>query len=201
MTQYRTIESAAKAADGDVDLIAEQIVKIPQKIPNASRTRTIRYRVTLKDDDPATLFPADRRQSIRPGGRFRGPGGAHRRAQRRHARPRGPGADTPPNPQVNSDDPRVVAHMKKAVAGAADPWAKAVAIQHWVARNIRAKNFSTGFAPASQVAERLAGDCTEHSVLTAAMCRAAGVPPGSPSASSTPSTSAGSAIICGTRST
>jgi len=38
------------------------------------------------------------------------------------------------------------------------------------------KNFETAFAPASEVAQTLAGDCTEHGVLVAAMCRAVGVP-------------------------
>ena len=32
------------------------------------------------------------------------------------------------------------------------------------------------FAAASEVARNLTGDCTEHGVLTAAMCRARGVP-------------------------
>ena len=38
------------------------------------------------------------------------------------------------------------------------------------------KNFATAFAPASEVARNLSGDCTEHGVLTAAICRAVGIP-------------------------
>ena len=45
-----------------------------------------------------------------------------------------------------------------------------------MAANLKDKNFKVAFAPASEVARNLAGDCTEHGVLTAAMCRAAGVP-------------------------
>src|SRR5262249_12846450 len=59
---------------------------------------------------------------------------------------------------------------------ATDTWEKAKRIEHWVARNLRDKNFSVAFAPASEVARDLSGDCTEHGVLTAAMCRAVGVP-------------------------
>jgi transglutaminase-like putative cysteine protease len=99
----------------------------------------------------------------------------------------GPAAGTPgpervaeefsrPNPLVNSEDAAVVGLMRKAVGPATDPWARAVAIQQWVADNLRDKNFETSFAPASEVAKSLAGDCSEHSVLTAAMCRAAGIP-------------------------
>ena len=43
-------------------------------------------------------------------------------------------------------------------------------------KNITDKNFTVGFAAASEVARNLSGDCTEHAVLTAAMCRAAGIP-------------------------
>ena len=57
-----------------------------------------------------------------------------------------------------------------------DPWEKANAINHWVYRNIRDKNFKVAFAAAGEVARNLSGDCTEHAVLAAAMCRAVGVP-------------------------
>ncbi len=38
------------------------------------------------------------------------------------------------------------------------------------------KNFEVAFAAANEVARDLSGDCTEHSVLAAAMCRAQGIP-------------------------
>lgn len=176
---YRTTEKAAKAPNGEVDLIAEQIVKIPQKIPTPERTRAIVYQIGLKGDDPANLFPNDRRQKIKPG---RQAGTTLLEVRTAGPNDGEPGAETvggeylQPNPQINSADPRVVGHMKRAVGNATDPWAKATAIQHWVSRNIRAKNFTQGFANAAEVADNLTGDCTEHSVLTAAMCRAAGVP-------------------------
>jgi transglutaminase-like putative cysteine protease len=50
-----------------------------------------------------------------------------------------------------------------------------VKINHWVFENVRS-NFETTFAPASEVALNLTGDCTEHSVLAAAMSRAVGIP-------------------------
>ena len=56
-----------------------------------------------------------------------------------------------------------------------DEWDKVVALNNWVSRNLRRKNFAVAFAPASSVARNLSGDCTEHSVLMAALCRAAGI--------------------------
>jgi transglutaminase/protease-like cytokinesis protein 3 len=45
-----------------------------------------------------------------------------------------------------------------------------------VARTIQKKNLSQTFATAAQVARNRSGDCTEHAVLTAALCRAHGIP-------------------------
>jgi transglutaminase-like putative cysteine protease len=80
------------------------------------------------------------------------------------------------NPLVTSDDSAVRNLTRKAIGRATDPWQQAIAIEKWVARNLTEKNFKTAFAPASEVARNLTGDCSEHSVLVAAMCRAAGIP-------------------------
>ena len=77
---------------------------------------------------------------------------------------------------MTSDDVRVRGLAQRVTRGMIDPWEKATAINQWVYQNIRDKNFEIAFAAASEVARNLSGDCTEHSVLTAAMCRAAGVP-------------------------
>ena len=177
---YRTTESAARAPGlAKLDLLKKSILKVASKIPDSSSTRQILYRVRMKADDPAEIFPNDRRQTLR---RTNDPKSAI--LEVRTAGPTdgaaGPKPDgdefLKPNTQINSTDPRVVDLMKQAVGDKSDPWAKAVAITGWVARNMTDKNFETAFAPAKEVAQTLSGDCTEHSVLTAAMCRAAGIP-------------------------
>ncbi len=80
------------------------------------------------------------------------------------------------NVLVTSDDQRVRLLALKATQSAEDPWQKAVAIQKWVYEHIREKNFKVAFAAANEVARNLAGDCTEHAVLAAAMCRAVDIP-------------------------
>ncbi|ARN57255.1 transglutaminase-like domain-containing protein [Sedimentisphaera salicampi] len=54
--------------------------------------------------------------------------------------------------------------------------AKARKIEEFVHNYIDTKNLSTAYARASETAASKTGDCTEHSVLTAALCRAAGIP-------------------------
>ncbi len=80
---------------------------------------------------------------------------------------------------INSDDPKVKALVKEAlaqVAGDASPADRAEALRRFVLRYIKAKDLSVGFATASEVARTRQGDCTEHAVLLAAMLRADGTP-------------------------
>jgi len=178
MVTYRTTREAATRQSAPFDLLAASIVKLPRKINNPEGTRDVVYKVTLSDGEPAQVFPIDRRQTIKAGAdatsatlqvRTAGP----------DAGPAGPETVGPEylraNALINSEDPRVIILARRAVGTAVDPWAKAQAINHWVAQNLR-KNFETGFASAEEVARTLQGDCTEHGVLTAAMCRAEGVP-------------------------
>ena len=179
MVTYRTTKEAAQRDSPKADLIASSVIKIGRKIGTPENSRDVLYKVTLTDADPAQIFPNDRRQTIKAG--------SEPRTAMLEVRTAGPDAGQPgpdavepeflrSNPMITSDDPRVVALARRAVGPATDPWAKTQAITKWVAANLRNKNFETAFAPADEVARTLAGDCTEHGVLTAAMCRAQGIP-------------------------
>lgn len=50
------------------------------------------------------------------------------------------------------------------------------ALERHVHQTIRLKDFSQALASAAEVVESLQGDCTEHSVLLAALCRARQIP-------------------------
>jgi len=60
--------------------------------------------------------------------------------------------------------------------GGETPRERAARLTALVRERITDKNFDTGFATASEVARTLAGDCTEHAVLLAALLRADGIP-------------------------
>jgi hypothetical protein len=82
-----------------------------------------------------------------------------------------------PTQYLQSTDPKVVAHAKKAALGVeTSPLHAAVQMERYVNRNLKKKNFSTALASAAEVAKTLEGDCTEHAVLLAAMLRAQGIP-------------------------
>ncbi len=182
METFRTTKAGATAANGTVgfDLLTESIIKTRTRIANSEKTRLVTYRVTMEKEDPTSIFPKDRRQAARAEGSKNVALIQVRTAGLNDGQPdiAAPSPDTlRANPLINSDDSNVIAHTREALQRAQNnDWAKAVAIEEWVSTNIRKKNFGVAFAAASEVALNLEGDCTEHSVLVAAMCRAAGIP-------------------------
>jgi hypothetical protein len=85
--------------------------------------------------------------------------------------------DLAPNSLVQSDHPRVRRLAEHAAAAAEDPAVLALKLESYVHRRMRArKTMVVTFASAADVAETLSGDCSEHAVLLAAICRARGLP-------------------------
>lgn len=81
-----------------------------------------------------------------------------------------------PNVWIQSDAPEIVALARTAVGDATDAHTAAFNIERFVADYIKEKNLSVGYATALETARSKEGDCTEHALLTAALCRASGIP-------------------------
>jgi hypothetical protein len=81
-----------------------------------------------------------------------------------------------PNRFLQSDDKRVVELARRAVGDMNDAAQAARRIESFVAQYITHKSMSVGHGTASEVLESRQGDCSEFAVLTAAMCRAVGIP-------------------------
>jgi transglutaminase-like putative cysteine protease len=60
--------------------------------------------------------------------------------------------------------------------GKTDPWELAKTFEAGVRSYVHTKNFSQAISSASDVVRSQEGDCTEHAVLLAALCRAKGIP-------------------------
>jgi hypothetical protein len=182
VTHRTTREAALAPGTGTVklpDILEKTLVPLNRTIPQAHDTKRVVYRVTVKgDDDAGTALARDERQSVKElkGDTFE----LHVAAVRSPRKVDDPEAPAKKeylesNYFLKSDDARVKELAEKAVGEETDPLRKARAIEKWVNRNMRPDN-RVGFAPADQVARGLAGDCRQHAMLTAAMCRAAGVP-------------------------
>jgi hypothetical protein len=181
--QVTLLRSTRDAASGPLatgpDIGLDQLVKLNKRLPKGYGTSEAVFRVTLDKDveDPAAAFPSEGRQQVKAAGgqtvviTLRGS--------------RGPGAGDPKAKVgdeftqssyfINCDDARVKAHARAAVGQERDAWKKALRIEKWVNKHMRVTGHEA-LATADHVARTLEGDCTEFAMLTAAMCRAEGVP-------------------------
>ncbi len=74
------------------------------------------------------------------------------------------------------EHPDITALAKKCTNRKKSALEAAYAIEAFVSGYIDKKDLSVGYASALEVVKSRQGDCTEHAVLTAALCRAAGIP-------------------------
>jgi hypothetical protein len=77
---------------------------------------------------------------------------------------------------VESDNEMIIALARKAIGGTKDAAEAARKIEAFVSQYISNKSLSVGYASAAEVAVSRQGDCSEHAVLVAALCRAVGIP-------------------------
>jgi hypothetical protein len=85
-------------------------------------------------------------------------------------------ADRAANGIIQSDDRLITQMAAQVAAKETDPWKIACALELFVQATVQNKNYSQAFATAADVARTLEGDCTEHAVLLAALCRAQKIP-------------------------
>jgi hypothetical protein len=184
LESYRVGEAEASkdAGAAELDLLLGTMVKIERPLPNAHRTKQVRYRVHLDGGNPAGVFLAGPTQAvksidaetaeitvyaIRPG----------EAAGNRNALVDKPtDDDLRPNTFIQSDDPVIIADAKTAAGHQTDPWRVAVALESYVYHAVKKKDFTQVLATASEVAKSREGDCTEHALFLAALARARGMP-------------------------
>ncbi len=162
-----------------VDIGLKTLVPLNRVIPQPYATRSAVYRITLSGDpDPATTLVSDSHQEVR---NLRG------NTLELYVHPVRPGRSTPVGeekgpaefladcPYINWKDPRVRDVARAAAGAEKDPWRKAQRLERWVKQNMR-PDHAAPMVPAAQVARDPRGDCRNYALLTAALCRAEGIP-------------------------
>jgi len=81
-----------------------------------------------------------------------------------------------PTRYVESNQKVIIDLARQAVGDTGDAAESARRIEAFVADYIEDKSLSIGYASAAEVAVSRQGDCSEHAVLTVALCRAVGIP-------------------------
>ena len=172
-----TKEKALAPSTGPTaDVGKRSLVPLNKAVARPYDTRTVTYRVTVKDeDDPASLFVRDEHQEAKKakGGTFDlivhpvkpGDSGKEKAGEEYLGT----------SHYIDHDDARIKEMTRLAVGAEKDAWKKAVRIERYVKNHLTNDN-AADLAPASQIAKTRRGDCRHHAFLTAAMCRSAGLP-------------------------
>jgi hypothetical protein len=164
------------------DLGSSTVVPLAKPLPDAHRSRQAVYRARLAEGEIAQVFVQDGSQSVRA----IDPRNIELTVQ--SIRPDRPDsfpesawteptpADREPTAMIQSDDSRIVEMASQVAPQETDAWRLACELERFVKRTVQLKNYSTAMATAAEVAETLEGDCTEHAMLLAALCRARQIP-------------------------
>ncbi len=164
------------------ELVGGMIIKSPVEISNPEKAKEILYTVVPKEPETVLHFPATDIQSVesldsgnvivavRP---LEGDSNAMFPYKGRDPEILKSLKSTP---YIQSDHPEIIKLAASCVKDMNYALDAALAIEKFVGNHIVKKDLSIGYASALEVARSRQGDCTEHALLTAALCRAAGIP-------------------------
>ncbi len=180
VTLYKTTREAALkegvAPDRLPDFGLNINIPVRQTLDEPYKTQTAVYRVTWKEKLDR-VFAEDARQTIR--------NATDKSLELVVTAQRGPGTNDnamspgqeylTSNQFIDSDDARIRALARAITRKENDPWKKALLLEKWVHDNMKVST-SVGFPNASKIANDLEGDCRQHALLLAALCRAQSIP-------------------------
>ena len=180
MATYIVDEAEALKAIGgaELDLAVNTLVRLPKPLRNGHRSQRAVYRLSSSDPDALRIIPgtsgiqetrllSDRLVEITVT-RAKPPTGNRRLSVAEHY--------LEATQYLQSQDTHVAQHASRAAGNELNQWRAATAMEKYVFRKLRRKNFSTALASAAEVAKDMSGDCTEHAVLLAAMLRNRRIP-------------------------
>jgi len=176
ITMYRVPEEAARKADASgaalPDLGSQTLVFLDKPVADIHNKAEVVYGFTLPgDSSPATSFTIDWRQSA---GQAKGEAFDLKVTSETLTPSPKPGANAlAPNFFLDSSD-KAVAALAAGPAGN-QPWEVAKALERLVHDRMSTTS-GIGFATAGQVARELKGDCRQHAMLLATLCRARQIP-------------------------
>jgi hypothetical protein len=179
LTRTTRQAATAPAAPGRLaDIGMKTLIPLNRSLTRPYAMRSVVYRVTLRgDSDPGSALARDAHQEIRDlhGNTFELHVHPPRKPEGRADAATAPAEYLESCHVIDSADARVKELARRAASDEKDAWVKAKRIERWVKQNMRVDN-TVSLEPASVVARQLRGDCRQYALLTAALCRAAGVP-------------------------
>lgn len=164
-----------------LDIMASTFIYTKKMIPDPRAVIKAKYIVNTAQGDPRTLLVQDSRQKfeLSPDGNtiltvnsyipdfltalipIKEPGLAEYLSD---------------NDYIQANDGRIAAKAREIIGFEKNAYKAAKALEAWVHENITDKGYDVGMASAAEVLSNRKGDCTEHAVLLAALCRSVGIP-------------------------
>ncbi len=172
----------ALSENSQIDIFSKAFIKSPMPIKDIRSAGSIRYYLKPAKDGAEFIIPSNDNQTVelQPDGGVIVTVKPIKNIKTAQFGYDGTDQDVlnslKPSRFVQSDDPNIAAETKKIVKKIKNAAHAAKEIERFVAAYIENKSLSVGYAAASEVFQSREGDCTEFAVLTAAMCRAAGIP-------------------------
>ncbi len=172
----------AMSKTASADFMGKTFVSSPKPLPGIGKAKRARYRIRPTEDAKDFKIPSNDNQKARSTASgtvllIVKPAPMPNRARLGY-RGRDPEVlkALKPNRFVQSDNEKIIQLAKAAIGETNNAVEAARKIEDFVGDYIEHKNLSVGYASAAEIAESRQGDCTEFAVLTAALCRAAGIP-------------------------
>lgn len=167
-------KACALAPNQDVDMFRTAMIGSPRPLTSNLRKETLHYRVYLSDNRDVSPFINTDEQHVTPLGK------GHWRVDVSWP---SPGGQSPPRPEdvtpnawLQSDAPEIQRLATKVVGSARDNRRKMRRLRSFVSDYITQHGLDVGYASALEVMHYRQGDCTEYSLLLAALARAQGIP-------------------------
>ncbi|MBN2593830.1 MAG: transglutaminase domain-containing protein [Sedimentisphaerales bacterium] len=165
-----------------LELIDKMFLKSPEPLSNLASTKSITYDLSAVKEDADFTIPSNDNQKAQ-----KLDNGKVILKVEPVAAPKGvkfpyKGKDKAileamePTRFLQSDNEQVIALARRAVGSTKDAAEAARKIEAFVGDYIENRSLSVGYASAAEILVSKQGDCSEFAVLTAAMCRAVGIP-------------------------
>ncbi len=177
LTRTSRDKALATSTTATLDVGTRSLISLNRGFPRPYETKSVVYRIKMTGEaDPSSVLARDRHQEI---GNVKGD---TFELHVHPVRPESEARDSEPAKEflascyfIDHENQKIKDLAGKAAGGEKDEWKKAVRIERWVKNAMRIDN-SAALTPASEVAKSLRGDCRHHALLTAALCRAEGIP-------------------------
>lgn len=163
------------------DLFYQSLIPVDSDVKNLNGANQVTYKIQTSNNNPKELFISDERQRIIQSKNdiayIKIKDENYKNIQQTYPIVnKGFNKFLKSSLYINSDDEGIKNVANKIAQDQKDALKVALDMEAWVYNNVSDKNFSVNFANAKEVLKSKQGDCTEHSVLLAALLRAAGIP-------------------------